>query len=177
MGVPFADNFLSQLRSSWQRCKTYVQIYKAAPKTLCHFDIHQDNLLWNDEEHEDLVAIDWAYVGPGALGQDIVVMIFHRLKPGKGLVHARLREFSEDVYSHYVDGLREVGWDGPSDEIRVGYLAPAAICWTYLAVSSLARALSCYVSEQVTTDMPQDNVRYLWEYARQCMSELETLTG
>jgi len=177
MGVSFADDFLPQLRCGWNRSKAYVQIYKSAPKTLCHFDAHQDNLLWNEERDEDLVAIDWAYVGPGALGQDVVLLIFHRTLPGKGLAPARLREFSEDVYGHYVAGLHEIRWGGPDDEIRVGYLAYATILWAGTTVMVLSQALSRYQSQQVAADMLEDTVKYRWEYFGQCASELEALTG
>jgi thiamine kinase-like enzyme len=144
---------------------------------LCHFDTHQENLLWNEERPEDLVAIDWAYVGPGALGQEIVVMVAHRMRPGKGLLPARLREFSEEVYRHYVDGLREVGWAGRDDEVRVGYLAYATLLWAAWVVRRLSQALNRDQSEGAASHTLEDTLTYLWEYLRQCMSELEALTG
>jgi len=165
------------LRRDWNRSKANVQIYKSAPKTLCHFDTHQDNLLWHKGRPEDLVAIDWSYVGPGALGQEIVVMIVHRTRPGKGLAPARLREFSEEVYRHYVAGLRQVGWDGSDDEIRVGYLAYATILWAAWIVLKLSQALNRAQSEQAVHHTIEEALDYEWEYLRQCISELEALTG
>jgi thiamine kinase-like enzyme len=177
LGVSFGDDFLPQLRRGLKGSQANVHIYKSAPQTLCHFDAHQGNLLWNDERPEDLVAIDWAYVGPGALGQDIAVMIVQRTNADKDFAPARLRAFSEDVYRHYVEGLREAGWDGSGDEIRVGYLAYATIFWVGAAVQTLSRALRRDQSEQAAPYTLKDTVTYQWEYFRQCASELEALTG
>jgi hypothetical protein len=177
MGVSLDDAFLPQLRRAWLRCKANVQMYKSAPKTLCHFDAHQENLLWNEERRDHLVAIDWAYVGPGALGQEIVVMISQRTRSGQDLAPAWLCDFSEEVYGHYVEGLRQVGWAGSDDEVRVGYLAYATILEAAMTVSRLYQALNRARGEQTTMYTLEDTVLYQWEYFRQCMSGLEALTG
>jgi hypothetical protein len=177
IGISLNDGFPTQLRRAWDRCMKHVQIYKAAPQTLCHFDAHRNNLLWNDERPDDLVAIDWAYVGPGALGQEIVVMVVNRMNTGGDFALDRLHSFGHQLYSHYAEGLRQVGWDGRDDEVRIGYLASATVFWIGMIVQALARVLPRDQAEQAAVGPVQDRVSCLWEYFRGCASELDALVG
>lgn len=58
-----------------------------------------------------------------------------------------------------------------------GYLAYATVLWASTTVWMLSQALDRDQSEPAETYTLEDAVTYQWEYLRQCMSELEALTG
>jgi hypothetical protein len=44
------------------------------PQVLCHNDVHRKNFMWTQKPQtgeEELIALDWAFTGPGALGNDL----------------------------------------------------------------------------------------------------------
>ena len=44
------------------------------PQVLCHNDVHRKNLMWTHSSltgEQELVGLDWAFTGPGAVGNDL----------------------------------------------------------------------------------------------------------
>jgi hypothetical protein len=44
------------------------------PQVLCHNDVHRKNFIWTHSPktgEEELIGIDWAFTGPGAVGNDL----------------------------------------------------------------------------------------------------------
>ena len=56
----------------YEHAPALLDLLDALPQTLCHFDAYRANLFSNGER---TVAIDWAFVGAGAVGVDLGQMI------------------------------------------------------------------------------------------------------
>lgn len=72
------------------------------------------------------MALDWAFVGFGALGEDIGQLVaMSLLLPGADA--GRAAELGETVLDGYLVGLREAGWQGNPHVVRLGDALGAAL--------------------------------------------------
>jgi hypothetical protein len=108
----------------------------ALPRTLCHRDLHPANLF---DCGDTTVAIDWAFVGIGAIGEDAgnvvpdAVFDFH-VDP------AQIDRLYEIVATAYEAGLRDAGWHGTTAQVRLALAATIAAKYVWIAPSiALAR--------------------------------------
>jgi hypothetical protein len=107
------------------------------PQTLCHLDLHPANLFADGEQRT--VAIDWSFVGLGAIGEDAgnlvpdAVLDFH-------VPAARIDELDASVARGYERGLRDAGWDGPASAVRLGMSATIAAKYAWI-LPALLRAV------------------------------------
>jgi hypothetical protein len=119
---PVADDLL-RLRDDhpW-----FLDALDRLPQTLCHHDAWRANLLsrLTPQGEEETVAVDWALVGIGAIGQPLGELVFTTLLLYQGKVPdaAALRE---RVFEGYLEGLRDVGWHGDPRLARLGFAASA----------------------------------------------------
>jgi hypothetical protein len=101
------------------------------PETLCHHDAARSNLAVREggDSTPDVVAVDWESVGPGPLGADIATLVSGSVRKGD-FPAGDVAALDETVFAAYVDGLRDVGWDGDSRVVRLGYVMSLALrCW------------------------------------------------
>lgn len=109
----------------WADREIFLVALDRLPQTFCHRDAWSRNLfVRRDREGRDqTVAIDWTFVGLGALGEEITALVLTRnfFEP------AEAQELDELVFNSYLNGLREVGWDGDPNTVRFGYAASSAL--------------------------------------------------
>ncbi|UCC63635.1 MAG: hypothetical protein JSV36_00825, partial [Anaerolineae bacterium] len=94
----------------------------------CHLDAFRRNLFVRRraDGRDQTVAIDWAFVGTGAIGEEIEPLVNRSL--GFFEVElARARELNDIVIGGYLDGLRDAGWQGDPRRVRLGYTAATAL--------------------------------------------------
>jgi hypothetical protein len=97
------------------------------PQTLGHFDANRANLFSRRREGRvETAAIDWAFLGTGAVGEEIGQLVSANLiwqytpaKDALRLLNAAL--------SGYLEGLREAGYQGPESAVRLGCLGAAVL--------------------------------------------------
>ena len=108
---------------------------RRVPRTLCHLDFWSKNLFADADE---IVLIDWAFVGEGALGEDIgnlvLDAVFDHFVPV-----AQLAELDALVFDAYVRGLRRGGWIGDERIVRLG-MCSLAVKYDWLTPFMLAGA-------------------------------------
>ena len=80
----------------------------------------------------ETVAVDWEQVGPASAGADISTLVFGTMRRCE-FDAERATELDETVFTGYVAGLREAGWQGRVEEIRLGFTAAVGLRWTVLA--------------------------------------------
>jgi len=97
------------------------------PQVFGHFDAQRRNLMIRrrPDGQQELVAIDWGMAGPGPLGGNLAMMLpnsafLFELDP------VDLPRLEPETYRAYLEGLREMGWQGDEDLVRLGYCA-----WTW----------------------------------------------
>lgn len=74
-------------------------------------------------------AFDRVRRGPGALGADIATLLSGSVRKGD-FPAGDVAALDETVFAAYAGGLRDVGWDGDSRVVRLGYVMSLALrCW------------------------------------------------
>jgi hypothetical protein len=112
----------------------FMQWLSQLPETLCHHDAALANLFAMRTPNGVLetVAVDWEKIGPGPIGAEIATLTFGTLRRCE-FDAARADELDSAVFDGYVAGLREAGWRGAVEQVRLGYTAAVALRWTALA--------------------------------------------
>ena len=116
----------SRILQLWAEKWAFMAANERLPQVFCHNDAHRRNLFLGGQD--ELVAIDWAFCGPGGLGNDLGEFI------GTSLTHFVLEPAdAEDLESvateAYIAGLREAGWRGDERLARLGYMISLALWW------------------------------------------------
>jgi hypothetical protein len=113
-----------------------LELMETLPRTVCHLDVWPQNLVRRPDG--DVVFLDWAFVGDGALGEDVGNLVpdcvFDLLLP-----HGMLDELDAELTAAYLRGLRDAGWRGDDRLVRLGICASAAK-YDWLTVRCLDQA-------------------------------------
>jgi hypothetical protein len=134
------DNFPDGLRRGLVRLheerEWFFSLMERLPRTLCHLDVWPKNLF--AAKDGTFALVDWSFVGEGALGEDV-----GNLVPDSVFdlfVAARdLPDLDREVFTGYVSGLREAGWEGDERLVRLGMCA-SAVKYEWLGSLMLKRA-------------------------------------
>jgi hypothetical protein len=116
----------------WEERGVYLDALDRLPQTLCHFDIFRRNLFARRAAGGDdqTVAIDWAFAGQGALGEELVPLVLASVMFFEvGLDQAQALE--EIALEGYLEGLRDAGWQGDPRQVRLGYAAAASLRYKF----------------------------------------------
>ncbi len=76
----------------------------------------------------ETVAIDWEEIGSGPIGAEAATLVFGTMRRGAFPVH-RAGELEQTVLEQYLCGLRDAGWRGDPETVRLGYAAAVALRW------------------------------------------------
>jgi hypothetical protein len=119
-----ADALLTLLDCS----SRWLDLLDRLPQTLCHWDAHRANLMSRTtaEGAVETVAIDWAGLGWGPIGSELSKLLSQTVNFFGVRVDA-LPTLDGRLFAHYVQGLREAGWNGDQQTVRFGYTAAAAM--------------------------------------------------
>ncbi|MEA2714823.1 MAG: hypothetical protein QOK27_2784 [Gemmatimonadales bacterium] len=103
-------------------------------QTLCHHESSLANLfaVRRLDGQIETVAVDCEQVGPASAGADISTLVFGTMRRCE-FDAERATELDETVFTGYVAGLREAGWQGRVEEIRLGFTSAVGLRWTVLA--------------------------------------------
>jgi hypothetical protein len=118
---------MRRLQTLWQAREVLLSHLHRLPHTLCHHDAFVRNLLLQATAMgERVVAIDWSYIGLGALGGEIALLV------GTSYIFleldiATIREVEEHVWAGYLMGLHAAGWQGDVQAVRFAYAATSAL--------------------------------------------------
>jgi hypothetical protein len=106
----------------------FVGVLAKLPQTLCHHESSLANLFAVDRGYGpvETVAVDWENIGPGPVGGEIATLVFGTMRRCE-FDAERAIELERVVFAAYVDGLREAGWRGPVEHVRLGYTAALAL--------------------------------------------------
>jgi hypothetical protein len=130
----FPDPPVDRLHRMRRDQARFLDALDRLPRTLCHLDLHPANLFADGED--GTVAIDWAFAGIGAIGEDAgnlvpdSVLDFH-VDPG------RLDALHTLVAAGYHAGLLDAGWDGARATVRLAMAATIAAKYAWIAPAIL----------------------------------------
>jgi len=108
----------------WEERDLYLDALDRLPQTLCHGDAFHRNLFARKTatREDETVAVDWAYAGRRATGAELVPLI----QAGVGFFEielAQLQDLEATAFEGYLEGLRDAGWRGDRQQVRLGYTA------------------------------------------------------
>lgn len=130
----FPESLAADLLGLWSQHEALCAALERLPRTLCHHDASPTNLFSRRVGSGEVqtVAIDWELIGHGAVGEEIGNLVpvsiidFH-----VGADEAARLE--DEVFEGYLDGLRDAGWRGDPEPVRLAYAATAALRWAFPA--------------------------------------------
>jgi hypothetical protein len=112
----------------WDEREIFFKVLEGLPQVFSHFDYQRRNLMLRtsrNQEHE-LVALDWAQCGIGAIGAELNWLI--------GMSTALLKwhpshisKLDKVAFQSYIQGLQDAGWSGDVNIIRLGYVTMLAV--------------------------------------------------
>jgi hypothetical protein len=102
----------------WRDVNRFCDTLARFPQTLCHLDAFRRNLFYREN---GMVLIDWALVGRGAIGEELVALVAVTLYFNE-LDISQSAALDTAVFAGYIAGLRDVGWTGDPQIARLGYL-------------------------------------------------------
>lgn len=129
-------------RDAWRSHRRTLALLDQLPRTVCHCDFWPPNLFAEKLPGggERTVAVDWAYVGIGAVGEDVGNLVPDTLFDF--FVEAeRGGELLEAVRESYLEGLREAGWRGDERLVAFGLAASASVKYIWMLPWLAERAL------------------------------------
>lgn len=119
------------LRRLWQRRAVLLDLAEALPQTTCHLDVWPMNLIARGAgPGAEIVLLDWAFVGAGAVGEDVGNLIADSVADGL-IDPGLLPEIDQAVTAAYLAGLRAGRWRGRDAQVRhaVAVTGAAKYCW------------------------------------------------
>ncbi|MEV0289828.1 aminoglycoside phosphotransferase family protein [Kribbella sp. NPDC050820] len=135
-----ADTWPDRLREGWRHLLAHrnelLELTERLPRARCHLDLWVSNVI--QRPTGELALLDWAFMGDGALGEDIgnhiPDAVFDLFWPAE-----RLPELAETCIDNYLEGLREAGWRGEPDLVRLAVMA-SGVKYAWLLPRLLATA-------------------------------------
>jgi hypothetical protein len=155
----------------WAERDIFLDALDRLPQTLGHLDVFRRNLFARRTADGDYqtVAIDWAYAGRGAIGEELVPLIpasvyFREVELDKAQM------LDQIVFAGYLQGLRDVGWRGDPREVRLGYAAAGCLRYTFGEIGRFLAVIldeSLHVMAQQTFGRPiEDVLDYIAQVSR-----------
>lgn len=139
------DRLRAVLPRVWRDRDRLLTIARSAPRTLCHLDVWPMNLIDAgagapaDPAARTSVLLDWAFVGDGAVGEDVANLVIDAV--ADGLIDAALfPEIAETVVAGFLEGLADGGTTVGADEVLQAIAATGAAKYSWLAPAMVTRA-------------------------------------
>lgn len=125
----FSADVADSVLRLWNARKQLLDALAEFPQTLCHLDAFRRNVIARHGDDGDVrsVLLDWAFVGAGALGEELAPLVVASVMFDPAAQSEILPELDRVAFRGYVDGLRDVGWRGERDEVRFVYTTAAAL--------------------------------------------------
>ncbi|GAB3832688.1 hypothetical protein GCM10028799_63760 [Kribbella italica] len=135
-----AEHWPEGLREKWGQLvaerNSLLTLVEGLPRRRCHLDLWVSNLI--RRPGGEIALLDWAFTGDGALGEDlgnhIPDAVFDLFWPAE-----RIQELAETCIDEYLDGLREGGWSGAADQVRLAVMA-SGVKYAWLLPALLGQA-------------------------------------
>jgi hypothetical protein len=107
----------------WARRERLLDALDGLPQVLCHHDAFRRNLFLRNGR---LLAVDWAFLGPGPLGAELAPLVSASAAL-RGIDQARWADLERTANASYADGLADAGWNGSPQLPWLGFAATSAL--------------------------------------------------
>jgi hypothetical protein len=115
-----SNDFMLQ---AWERRGEFLNALERLPQVFCHQDAIDGNLLWRGDAagQNQLVALDWAYSGNAALGEELAPLVLWRVSAIPEFENQM--RFYELCLQGYLAGLADAGYTADAQQVRFASLA------------------------------------------------------
>lgn len=157
----FPDSVAERLRRLQAQREDFLAVLERQPQTLCHLDAFPGNLLVRHDTSgaEQTVALDWAFMGIAAVGEEVGHLVAWSLLLGE-VAATEAEQLRAVVLRGYREGLHEAGWPGNEVElmhaVERGAAVAAALRWALSAANRVVRAA---VAERSRTALERNTGR------------------
>jgi hypothetical protein len=111
-----------------------------------------------------LLAVDWAFVGPGPVGAELAPLVTASAA-FRCVERTQWLDLERTAAEGYLQGLRDVGWDGPGEQPRFAFAASSALRYGPGAVRLVLPTLldeTAQVHAERLLGIPFDAIVDLW---------------
>lgn len=126
----YPDDHTKRIFALWEEREIFLDALDRLPQTLCHHDAFRRNLFGRrrTDGRKQTVAVDWAFVGIGAIGEEISPLVqaslsFFEVEPTEA------KALDDIVFNGYLAGLEDAGWQDDPRLVRFGYTAASTLCF------------------------------------------------
>jgi hypothetical protein len=123
----------------WTEREMFYSAIESLPHCFTHMDSQRRNLFIRRgmDEQNELVLVDWAQCGLAPLGVELCALVGWSTA-FREWPTAALPELDEAAFGSYLQGLRQAGWSGEADQIRLGNFAWFAILMVVYGPGNMA---------------------------------------
>jgi hypothetical protein len=134
----FPGDTAARVLQLWDERDVYFTALDRLPQTFCHLDAFPRNLFVRntDDGKIQVVAIDWEFAGVSALGAELAPLVGGSLLFDEADL-AGADDLEAAVFASYLEGLRDVGWRGDPQLVRLGYTLALALHYVFLGLAPL----------------------------------------
>lgn len=118
----FPPDIVAAIGQLWDEREAFLAVAEALPQTICHRDANRRNLFARTTAagHIQTVAIDWEDVAIAGVGEELAALIV--LGPAlRQIAVGEAASFDQLLFTAYLAGLAESGWQGEPELVRLGY--------------------------------------------------------
>jgi hypothetical protein len=141
IGRLLPPDVLSVVLTMWDERSWYLDQLDRLPRTLCHMDAFRRNLFrTGDATDPATTAIDWAFTGHGAVGEDLAPLVVASLvlgRPGAEVAG----DLERSACAGYVSGLASAGFELDERLVRHGYALSAVLRYSIGPLEAIVPAL------------------------------------
>jgi hypothetical protein len=127
LSTPFRGATRERVMALWADRDALLAVVDRLPEVLGHGDLHPRNILL-PPDGEDVVGVDWGFCGPAHLGGDLGDLV----TGPAWFCDIELEELpavEAVALAGYAEGLRDAGWTGDPELVRLGYGLTVALRW------------------------------------------------
>lgn len=140
MYAPKMEEYVSRIstdnvQSTWawyqemlENIDSSIDSLQQLPRVLAHQDLSQMNMLLVKKEASEsqLVLIDWQFMSISGIGEDLGKLYGVNMSLGIIPPEQYIR-FQSSLYNAYLEGLRDMGWQGDMGLVRYGFCLSTAL--------------------------------------------------
>jgi hypothetical protein len=177
------DGLAQDMRAIWRQRERFLSALARLPRVLEHGDAGRKNLFdrQRDDGEVETVAIDWAWAGIGAVGEELAPVVCSPVQFFNNVQPAQLPTLEQIAFDGYLQGLRDAGWRGNPAQVRLGYTAtvalrygPSSVRFEPMAITeSGQRRLEAVFGHSINAII--DNVVEIRRFAVKCAHEAQQL--
>lgn len=119
----YPPDVCAQIAELWAQRDHVLAALDGLPHTLCHHDAFRRNLFLRSGR---LLAVDWAFLGTGPVGAELAPLVCASAA-FLGIDRGRWDDLEQAALGAYGQGLADAGWQGPPQQLRLGFAASSAL--------------------------------------------------